>query len=144
MTLPNSSAWGASPWGSFLWGASGWAGLGYPAGAPTVTLILRILRPYRNPIKKKQPIDYSNSGDPYIYNKSLTEYTFEVPLRLRKSEAASLRTFYDAYANGRANQVLYVDPEGIRHVVRIMSDAFDFPEEAWNKYTGTLTLRQED
>jgi hypothetical protein len=143
MALPNSSVWGASAWGTFLWGSGGQAGLGYPVDDPTVTVVLRALRPYHSPVKKKQPVDYSNSGDPYIYNKGLTEYTFEVPVRLNKSVATALKTFFDTCANGKAHQVLYVDTDGTRHIVRIMNDSFDFPEEAYDKYTGTLSLRKE-
>jgi hypothetical protein len=144
MSLPNSSQWGASAWGNFLWGSGGQGGLGYPVNAPTTIVLLRILRPYHSPVKKKQPVDYSNAGTPYIYVKGLTEYTFEVPVRLNKSEAAALKDFYDTYANGKANEVFYIDPFGNRYGVRIMNDEFNFPEEAWNKYTGTLTLRKEE
>ena len=143
MSLPNSSAWGASVWGSFLWGSGGRAGLGYPVSDPTVTVVLRVIRPYKSPVTKKQPVDYSNSGDPYIYIKGVTEYTFELPVRLLKTEAAALKDFYDTYADGKANQVFYVDTDGNRHIVRIMNGSFDFPEEAWDKYTGTLILRKE-
>jgi len=87
--------------------------------------------------------DYSNGGVPYIYDKGLTEYTFGLSLRFSRAEKLALKNFYDNYANGKLNQVYYADPEGNEHIVRVMNDDFDFPEEAWNKFTGTLNLRRE-
>jgi hypothetical protein len=143
MSLPNSSTWGASAWGNFLWGSAGRAGLGYPANAPATIVLLKILRPYAAPVKKRQPVDYNNANEPYIYNKGLTEYTFEVSVKLTQAEAAALKAFYDTCANGKANQVFFVDTYGNRYTVRIMNDEIKLPEEAWDKYTETLTLRKE-
>ena len=143
MALPNNSDWGENDWGTFLYGAGGRGILGYPAGDPTVTLNFRVIRPYHDPIKKLQPEDRSNGGDLYIYDKGITEYTFEVTVKLSKAEQAALRSFYDTSANGKANQLYYADPDGNEHLVRIMDDRFDFPQEAYDKYTGKLTLRKE-
>ncbi len=143
MALPADSDWGESAWGGFLYGAGGRGIFGYPSDDPTVTVAVRVLRAYHDPVKKKQPVDYSNGGDPYIYVKGLTEYSFGVPLKLSRADKAALKAFYDTSADGKANQVYYADPEGNEHIVRIMNDEFDFPEEAYDKFTGTLNLRKE-
>jgi hypothetical protein len=143
MALPPDSDWGQSDWGAFIYGAGGRGIFGYPASDPTVTLALRVLRPYHTPVEKRQPVDYSNGNDPYIYNKGLTEYTFGVSLKLSRDEAAALKDFYDNCADGKANQIYYAEPDGTEHVARIMDNKLDFPEEAYDKYTGSLTLRKE-
>jgi len=141
--MANNSDWGQSDFGTFLFGLGGRGIFGFPADNPTVAIAVRVLRPYHDTVRKKQPVDYANGGDIYVYNKGLTEYTFGASLRLSRSEKAALKAFYDNNANGKANQVYYADPEGNEHIVRIMNDEFDFPEEAWNKFTGTLNLRKE-
>ena len=134
------SDWGQSDWGTFLYGAGDHAILGYPADDPAITISVGLFRPYHTPVKKKQPVDYSNGGDPYIYNKGLTEYSFEASLRLTAAEKQALQAFYDNTADGKANPIYYADPDGNEYTVRIMNEEFDFQEEAYNKYTGKLKL----
>ncbi len=138
--------WGTSPWGEFVWGwESGRGILGYPGTInPTETLVLPILRPYRDPFVKVQPTDRSDGGDLYVYDKGMEEQIFETPLKLSKNDKDALKTFYDEKADGKANKVYYVDPYGGEHIVRIMNDEFDFVEESYGKHTGILTLRKED
>jgi hypothetical protein len=143
MPLPPNSGWGESDWGTFLYGAGGRGVFGYPADDPTVTLALRVLRPYHSAVEKKQPVDFSNGNEPYIYAKGLTEYTFIVPLKLSRDEAAALKDFYDNSADGKANQIYFAEVDGTEHVARIMDSRLDFPEEAYDKFTGSLTLREE-
>jgi len=141
----NAAHWGEQDWGDFTWwGSGGRALFGYPADDPTQIIAVRVLRPYHAPVRKMQPEDRSTGGALYIYDKGLTEYTFRVSLKVSRAEYSVLRDFYHNAANGKANLIYYADPEGNEHTVRIMNDQFDFPEEAWNKFTGTLNLRKED
>ena len=135
------AGWGEEDWGNFIWwGAGGRALLGYPAQNPTQIIAVRALRPYHAPVRKMQPEDRSNGGVLYIYDKGVTEYSFRVTLKLTRAEHAALKDFYDNTANGKANAIYFADPEGNEHTVRIMNDRFDFPEEGWNMFRGTLLL----
>jgi len=137
--------WGTEDWGNFIWwSAGGRALLGYPAENPTQIIAVRALRPYHAAVTKMQPWDRSDGGVLYIYDKGITEYSFRVTLKLSRTEHAALKDFYDNTANGKANRVYFADPEGNEYAVRIMNDRFDFPEEGWNRFVGTLVLRKSE
>jgi hypothetical protein len=141
--MANTYDWGESPWGEFIFGAGGVAILGYPAVNPTETLALAALDPYDDPLELFQTDDISNGGAHYIYDKGLPEQTFELSLRLTLAEKTALKTFFETTALGKANPVYYADPYGEEHVVRIVTEKFSFPEQKWNQFVGSMTLREE-
>lgn len=117
--------------------------LSYPASSPTETLTLRALRPYNAPIKRFQPKDRSDGMDVYSYDKGAAEQVFTLNLRCTKSQRDSLLDWFDTRANGSVNQLLYADPFGNSHIVRIMDEKLDLREESNDRWTGPLTLKKE-
>ncbi len=107
------------------------------------------------PFEFKQPKDYSDGGELYIYNKGLVEDIFILVFKkMTEADYSNMTGFFKNVIQGAGYSFTYYDENGTAHTVRLMDDAIDFKIEGHGDINesgswvplyraGSITLRKE-
>lgn len=100
--------------------------------------------PLDDPDQVNVPIDYSEGGQLYAYNKGIAEKFFNIVIgRGSLADYNSFSAWLLNVAVGPLNTFTYTDEDGVSHTVRLMDTRNPLRGVAHELYSGTIHLREE-
>jgi hypothetical protein len=118
------------------------ASITFTLGGNVLTLTSGLKFPIRSPLEAVQTTDRTAAGDLQVESFGFKRQRFELRFRNQPAaEHAALKNWFDTIANGAANAFTYTDPDAADHLVRLLTNPFNFEETA-SGYTGTLLLEE--
>ncbi len=116
----------------------------FTKGAQSFTFSKGRSFPLDDPGQVNVPVDYSEGGQLYAYDKGIKEKFYNIALE-RASQAD-----YDNFDNwllnvavGPRNSFTYTDEAGAAHTVRLLDTKTPLRAVAHELYSGTIQLREE-
>jgi len=100
--------------------------------------------PVDDPAQVNVPVDYSEGGQLYAYDKGIEEQFFN--LEFENLPAADHLNYFSFFLNtivGPANTFTYTDEDGVAHTVRNMDTKYPLRKSGAGGYSGTIALRKE-
>lgn len=100
--------------------------------------------PLDDPGQVNVPVDYSEGGQLYAYDKGIEEKFFNITLeRASQADYDSFDNWLRNVATGPKNTFTYTDESGVAHTVRLLDIKNPLRAVAHELYTGTIQLRKE-
>ena len=101
---------------------------------------------YKRRTEFMQPVDFSDGGDPYIYDKGLDpkKYRYFSFDSLSVEDLTSFDYFYENIAIGRKNSFLFTDRDGSVYVARIWSSSIESVQQLANREALVVELLLEE
>lgn len=100
--------------------------------------------PVHDPAQVNVPIDYSDGGQLYAYDKGIAERMFNLTYNnLDDSDNENFEDWLLNVAVGPKSAFTMRDEDGVDHTVRLMDTRNPLRAVGHNKYAGTITLREE-
>lgn len=100
--------------------------------------------PLNDPAQVNVPVDYSDGGQLYAYDKGIEEQFFNIVFdRIGQTDFNNFHTWLTDVAVGPKNTFTYTDEDGAGHTVRLMDTKNPLKGVASGMYSGTILLRKE-
>jgi hypothetical protein len=100
--------------------------------------------PIDDPKQVNVPVDYSEGGQLYAYDKGIEEQFFNLEFeRLPKTDFDNFETWLTDTAVGPKNTFTYTDEDENNHTVRLMDTRNPLHQVGHDAYSGTISLREE-
>ena len=116
----------------------------FTKGASTFTFSCGRVYPTYDPAQVNVPVNYSDGGQLYAYDKGIAEQYFYLSYeRLNSTDHANFSSWLETVAVGPKYAFTMTDEDGVDHTVRLMDTRNPLRAVGHNKYTGTITLRKE-
>lgn len=118
--------------------------IAFTKGGDTFTFSKGRSFPLDDPDQVNVPVDYSEGGQLYAYNKGIAERFFN--LVIERGSQADYNNFSNwllIVAVGPLNIFTYTDEDGVTHTVRLMDTRNPLRGVAHELYSGTIRLREE-
>jgi len=116
----------------------------FTKGVDTFTFSKGRSYPLDDPGQVNVPVDYSEGGQLYAYDKGIEEKFFNIAIE--RGSLADYNNFSDWLLNiavGPLNTFTYTDEDGVAHTVRLLDTRNPLREVAHELYSGTIHLREE-
>jgi hypothetical protein len=100
--------------------------------------------PLDDPAQVNVPVDYSEGGQLYAYNKGIAEHFFNIVVE--RGPKADFDNFEDWLLNvavGPLNTFTYTDEDAVEHTVRLMDTKNPLKYVSYGMCSGTIQLREE-
>jgi len=100
--------------------------------------------PLDDPAQVNVPVDYSEGGQLYAYDKGIQEQFFNLVFeRIPKADFDNFKEWLTTVAVGPKNTFTYTDEDEAEHTVRLMDLKNPLKSVADEMYSGTIQLREE-
>jgi len=100
--------------------------------------------PLDDPAGVNVPVDYSEGGQLYAYDKGIEEQFFNLVFeRIPKADYDNVDDWLKNIAVGPKNTFTYTDEDSANHTVRLLDTKNPLREVAHELYSGTIHLREE-
>jgi len=100
--------------------------------------------PLDDPAAVNVPVDYSEGGQLYAYDKGIEEQFFNLVFeRIPKADYDNVDDWLKNIAVGPKNTFTYTDEDSVNHTVRLLDTKNPLKEVAHELYSGTIHLREE-
>jgi hypothetical protein len=100
--------------------------------------------PIDDPVQVNVPVEYSEGGQLYAYDKGIEEQFFNLVFeRIPKADYDNFETWLKTTAKGPLNTFTYTDEDSVNHTVRLMNTTNPLKEVGHEMYSGTIELREE-
>lgn len=100
--------------------------------------------PLDDPDQVNVPVDYSEGGQLYPYDKGIQERFFNLVFdRLPQADFDAFSTWLTTTAVGPKNTFTYTDEDGVAHTVRLLDTKNPLREVVSGLFSGTIQLREE-
>lgn len=94
------------------------------------------------PKRPRQPMDMTDGGTPYYYDKGVTEQFIKLPFKdMPKVDYDAMNDFFENVTNWKEHSFTYWDENGASYTALLESDELGWPLTGFESYTGTLKLR---
>ncbi len=116
----------------------------FTKGGDTFTFSKGASYPGRRPAAVNVPVDYSEGGQLYAYDKGIAEQFFELNFEgLSQTDYDNVENWLLNVAVGPLNTFTFTDEDGTDHTVRLMNVKNPLSETAAGLFAGTIELRAE-
>lgn len=116
----------------------------FTSGGSTMTFSKGRSFPVDDPKQVNVPVDYSEGGQLYAYDKGILEQFFSLNFEgLNLTDYTNFDNWLTAVAIGPKNPFSCTDEAGVTHTVRLMDVRNPLKEISYGSYAGTITLRKE-
>jgi hypothetical protein len=120
----------------------------FTKGASTFTFSKGREFPIADAAQVNVPVDYSDGGQLYAYNKGILENLIDLAFkRLSATDYSNFNTWLKTIAIGPLNTFTMTDELGTNHIVRLLDTKNPLVAEKENAagslYSGTIHLREE-
>lgn len=100
--------------------------------------------PLDDPVKVNVPVDYSDGGQLYAYDKGICEQFYNLIFdRLIQTDFDNFENWLENIAVGPKNTFVFTDEAGADHTVRLLDSKNPLKSQVSGFYSGTITLREE-
>jgi len=100
--------------------------------------------PLDDPIQVNVPVDYSEGGQLYAYDKGIEEQFFNIVFeRIPQVDFDNFEDWLKNIAVGPKNTFTYTDEDANDHTVRLMNTQNSLKGVAAEMFSGTINLRKE-
>jgi len=100
--------------------------------------------PLDDPVQVNVPVDYSEGGQLYAYDKGIQEQFFNLVFeRIPQSDFDNVETWLKTTVVGPKSTFTYTDEDSNNHTVRLMDTKNPLKRVADGLYSGTIQLREE-
>jgi len=116
----------------------------FTKGLDTFTFSKGRSYPLDDPAAVNVPVDYSEAGQLYAYDKGIEEQFFNLVFeRLPKVDYDEVETWLKTTVVGPKDTFTYTDEDSGAHTVRMLDTKNPLREVAHEMYSGTIHLREE-
>lgn len=116
----------------------------FTLGASTFTFSCHRDYPVADPVQVNVPVDYSDGGQLYAYNKGIEEQFFDLVFdNCNSTDYGNVDTWIKTTAVGPKNAFTMTDESGVSHTVRMLDTKNPLRLVGVGKYSGTIHLRKE-
>ena len=116
----------------------------FTKGASTFTFSCGRVFPVPDGGAVNVPVDYSDGGQLYAYDKGISETFFDlVYTRCNATDYSNFATWLSSVAVGPKNTFTLTDEAGTNHTVRLLDTRNPLQQVGYNRYAGTIRLRKE-
>jgi len=100
--------------------------------------------PLDDPAQVNVPVDYSDGGQLYAYDKGIQEQFHNLVFdRLSETDFDNFDNWLTTIAVGPKNTFTYTDEAGVDHTVRLLDKKNPLKSMVSGLYSGTIQLREE-
>lgn len=116
----------------------------FTLGEETFTFSCGRNYPVYDPAGVNVPVDYSDGGQLYAYDKGVAERFINLSFdNLTAADYANFENWLTQVAVGPKNTFTLTDEAGVEHTVRLLDTKNPLRAVAHGKYGGTIMLREE-
>lgn len=116
----------------------------FTKGADTFTFECGRKYPIHDPVQVNVPVDYSEGGQLYAYDKGIVEQFFTLDLeKISQNDFDNFADWLENIAVGPKNTFTFTDENSANHTVRLLDTKNPLKEVAMGLFGGVVTLRKE-
>jgi hypothetical protein len=116
----------------------------FTSGANNFTFSCYRIYPVADAGQVNVPVDYSDGGQLYAYNKGIQENFFDLVFdSLNATDYSNFDNWLTNIAIGPANTFIMTDENGVTHTVRLLNTKNPLQNTKYGKWAGTINLREE-
>lgn len=116
----------------------------FTKGASTFTFSAGRIYPVPDAGQVNVPVDYSDGGELYAYNKGIEEDFFNLVFdALTDTDYSNFDAWLKTISVGPLNTFTMTDEDGLSHTVRLLNTKNPLQKTRYGRYAGTINLREE-